>query len=293
LKVTEDVATPRERFIELRGLRFHYMEWGDPTAPPLVLMHGGGSSARGTWTPTAPAFASRFHIVAPDHRGHGESDWDADARYGVGEYAADFDAFVRALELPPFFVVAHSMGGFITLTYAAEHAAAIKGLVLVDSAPHFEPITGRVNPWASRPLRFDSRADAEAYARARMPEAARGRSLGYGFIDLPDGKVTWRTDIAGLTRARQRIEEEEPGASLLPVDLLPVYVNAPFPILVLRAGATAWITPEHVERLRTANPRASIITYENAHHWLHQDEPTRFEKDVLAFFDKNSAPRAS
>jgi len=130
-----DFATPREQFIELRGLRFHYLEWGDSAAPPLLMVHGGASSARGTWTLTAPSYANHFHIIAPDHRGHGETDWDPDARYGLPEYVADLAALIDALRLPPFFVIAHSMGGFITLAYAAEHPESIRGLVLVDAAP--------------------------------------------------------------------------------------------------------------------------------------------------------------
>jgi pimeloyl-ACP methyl ester carboxylesterase len=283
-----DLTTPREKFIELRGLRFHYLEWGDIAAPPLLMVHGGASSARGTWTFTAPSYASNFHIIAPDHRGHGETDWDPDARYSMSEYVADLAALVDALRLPPFFVIAHSMGGFITLAYAAEHAESIRGLVLVDAAPRYDdpPLQMRGNPWAARPLTFESRDEAEAFARARMPEAARGRSLGYGFIDLPDGKVTWRTDIAGLSRARKRLEEDPEPQPM--VNAGAVFASARFPILLLRAGASAGIPLESVAKLQAANPRATIISYDAAYHWLHQDEPERFDADVWAFFEPAS-----
>ena len=228
---TAEHTEPQEHFVHLRGKRFHYLEWGDPRHPNLVLAHGGASSARGTWLLTAPAFADRFHVVAIDHRGHGESDWDPEARYTLEEYAADLSALVETRALAPFFLVAHSMGGLISMAYAAEHAATIRALVLVDAGLRFGPPPpgARNTPLADRPLKFASRAEAEAYARSMFPDAARQRNVGYGFVDLPEGGVTWRTDVVGLTRSWQAHD-----ASLGRV--AETFAALTFPVLLLRAG---------------------------------------------------------
>lgn len=202
----KDVSTARERFISLRGLRFHYLEWGDPAAHPLLLMHGGASSARGTWAPTAPAFADRFHVVAPDHRGHGETDWDPEAGYAVNEYAADVDAFARAraaalLRRGSFAGRLHHHGlrrrarGDDQGSGSRRHWTALRSHAAEDRQTHGPSGRCRSHPGATR-----------RSTRARgCPTGTRERSLGDGFIDLPDGRVTWRADIAGLSRARQRM----------------------------------------------------------------------------------------
>ena len=276
-----ELAQPREHFVQLRGKRFHYLEWGEPGQPALLMAHGGASSARGTWLLTAPAFADRYHIVAIDHRGHGETEWDSEARYTLDEYSADLSAFVEELSLAPFFLVAHSMGGLISMAYAADHGETIRALVLVDAGLRFGDPSAppRPSPLLARPLKFDSRADAEAYARSMFPEAAQQRNVGYGFIDLPDGSVTWRTDVVGLSKSWQTRD-----ASLGRV--ADAFGRLAFPVLLLRAGASAGIALETVDKMKAANPGLQVITYENAHHWLHQDEPERFERDVSAFLSQ-------
>ncbi len=58
--------------IEARGIAFHYLEWGDPSSPPMVLLHGLTGHAH-IWDHMAPRLAERFHVFALDQRGHGDS----------------------------------------------------------------------------------------------------------------------------------------------------------------------------------------------------------------------------
>src|SRR5450756_48672 len=65
---------PVDRFYESQGLRLHYTDWGNDTAPSLILIHGGRDHSR-SWDEVARALQPHFHIMAPDLRGHGDSDW--------------------------------------------------------------------------------------------------------------------------------------------------------------------------------------------------------------------------
>ena len=123
-----------------------------------------------------------------------------------------------------------------------------------------------------------------------MPEAARGRPIGYGFRDLADGRTTWRTDVAGLARASAtRLDTERES-------LREALGSLEMPILVLRAGKGA-ITAERVAGMQALNHNLRVVTYPDAHHWLHQDEPDRFQSDLNAFFSEGvsyrHAPRRS
>lgn len=273
---------PTDGFVMVNGLRFHYLEWGAPDLPPLVMLHGFASSARGTWTLTAPAFARRQHIVAIDERGHGESDWDPDARYTLTQYVSDVERIIEHLGLQPFLMVGHSMGGSIALAYAARNPAKVRRLVLVDSGARMPAAVAaaRAQPHlaANRPLSFTTRAEAERHVRSELPEAARNRPLDYGIMERPDGSFTWRSDIAGLLRARAIPDPIRDGG------LWPQVESLRSPTLVLRGGRSKVIDPETAKRMEAANPRLKVTEYPEAHHWLHQDEPDRFYEDVAAFF---------
>ncbi len=275
---TPTEIAPEEHFLTINGRRHHYLEWGDAADPVLVLLHGGNSSARGSWTRTAPAFADRYRIIAPDHRGHGETDWDPEAGYTVANYVADFEQVTDLLGLRQFDLVGHSLGGIISLTYTARRPEMVRRLVLVDSGPRDlgSASAARV-PVADRPLTFKTREEAHAFARATFPEAARDRPLDHAFVQRADGTWTWRTDVAGLNRAR--LAEDLAGTK----GYWPEFTALRCPVLVLRGGKSQVLTDEAVARMETSNHEVRVVTYSEARHWVHDDEPQRFARDVNAF----------
>ena len=62
-----------DRTLDLHGQRFHYTDWGSPTAPTLIFLHGITGHAR-SWDDEARLLAGRFRVIALDQRGHGDSD---------------------------------------------------------------------------------------------------------------------------------------------------------------------------------------------------------------------------
>jgi pimeloyl-ACP methyl ester carboxylesterase len=97
-----------DEIVTLDGLRFHYRDWGDSTAPPVVVLHGYTQHAH-SWDTIARALADRFRVLALDQRGFGESDWAAD--YHELRLVADLAGFVEALGLPTVSLVGFSIGG--------------------------------------------------------------------------------------------------------------------------------------------------------------------------------------
>ena len=75
---SQGVEPPVERRIEVDGISLRYLDWGPPDAPPLVLLHGGGQSAR-TWDACCLTLARRYRCLALDQRGHGDSGWSPQA----------------------------------------------------------------------------------------------------------------------------------------------------------------------------------------------------------------------
>lgn len=118
-----------DKTVELRGLSFHYREYGTEGSP-VVLLHGVASNSR-IWITTAPLLAESHRVFALDQRGHGESD-KPDAGYDFESVVGDLAAFIDALGLERPIVVGHSWGGNVALQYAAAHPDRTAGLAMVD-----------------------------------------------------------------------------------------------------------------------------------------------------------------
>lgn len=133
LNVSE-ISLPIERDLLAGGMRLHYLEWGDPRDPAVVLLHGGGLNAH-TWDLVCLLLRQRFHCVALDLRGHGESEWSPNIDYGIVALTKDLGGFVNGVQLDRFALVGMSLGGLTSIAFAAANPRRVRGLVLVDVGP--------------------------------------------------------------------------------------------------------------------------------------------------------------
>lgn len=115
------------------GRALHWLRWGEPTAPPLVLLHGGAAHAR-WWSPLAPFLADTWCVLAPDLAGMGDSDWRSDG-YRTEDWAEDVLHVVvdacPARPTPPV-LVGHSMGATVAAIAAAGRPADVRAVLLCD-----------------------------------------------------------------------------------------------------------------------------------------------------------------
>ena len=92
--MTLDTAGPTSRVYFSQRLRLHYVDWGNPAAPPLLLLHGGRDHCR-NWDWVAAGLRDQYHIIAPDLRGHGDSAWSASGHYTMANYIYDLAQLVH------------------------------------------------------------------------------------------------------------------------------------------------------------------------------------------------------
>lgn len=163
-----------DRFVEVSGLRLHYTEWNTQGRRHAVLVHGLNVQAH-TWDPIAAGLAGDgYHVICPDLRGHGESDWSR-AGYGVVDFAGDLLGVVDALGLTQVDLIGHSLGCRIGIVLAGEHPARVRRLVLSDTGPEFPPeaseFASNVVSSAGGAVRgFASEEEALAYYQRMHPE---------------------------------------------------------------------------------------------------------------------------
>jgi len=118
-----------DRTLTLKGISFHYRDWGG-TGTPLVLLHGLASTSH-IWDLTAPLLAQGCRVLALDQRGHGTTA-KPDNGYDFKTFVGDLHAFVHETGLERPLVAGHSWGGNVALEYGAAFPDEPRGLVLLD-----------------------------------------------------------------------------------------------------------------------------------------------------------------
>src|SRR5882672_2927027 len=155
------VVLPRNRYFDAHGLPLHYLEWGEPTARPIILLHGGALTAH-TWDVVCLGLVPEFRCIAPDLRGHGDSDWAADGDYSIDAYRRDLEALLAHLALDRCVLVGNSLGGMTAIRYTAQRSPALQpqALVLVDIGPEMrEAGRLRLRSFTGGPRELDSVED--------------------------------------------------------------------------------------------------------------------------------------
>lgn len=114
-------------------LDIQYVEWGDPTRPTVLLIHGFNVQAH-TWDPVASVLAERYHVLAPDLRGHGGSSWTREG-YRVEQLAGDIVGLLDGLGVTSAHVVGHSLGARVGIALAGLRPDLATTLALSDTGP--------------------------------------------------------------------------------------------------------------------------------------------------------------
>jgi pimeloyl-ACP methyl ester carboxylesterase len=277
-------ALAHDRTLTLDGLRFHYRDWGDPAAPPLVLLHAYLMHAR-TWDTVAARLTDRFRVLALDLRGHGESGWSTD--YHHQRLLADLEAFIEALELASCDIVGISIGGRVGISYAARHPERVRRLVALEcftsgedtgDESYLKVMRVHLAHMRALPEAFESVAATAIAFRPLAPHAADDelrRWMEGGLRHDADGQWRWRYDpsfrqpgppgrlVSNMHELRERVAE----------------VQCP---MLFPVGEESWMV-EPTTQMATANPRAQVEIIQQAGHWVPLDNPTAFLEVVGRF----------
>jgi esterase len=268
-----------DRSVKLGGLQFHYLDWGNDSAQPLLLLHGFSSHAH-SWDTFARAMQQRCHVIALDQRGHGETDWAPDQDYAPERMVEDVDRFVRELGLKRFALLGLSMGGRNAYSYAAQHPEEVERLVIVDIGPEIVASgSDRIRGMTQSTDIFDDPEEAVQAARAANPvppeDEQRHRTV-HGLKQTADGRWTLRYDKAlrSPTRPMPRPAPEQAWA------LLP---RISCPTLLVRGANSDILSETTAARMLREIPQCTLVTVPNAGHSVPLDNPSGFIAAVQPF----------
>ncbi|MBU2531254.1 MAG: alpha/beta hydrolase, partial [Alphaproteobacteria bacterium] len=122
---------PSSNFYRSQRLRLHYLDWGNHHLPPLILLHGGMDHGR-SWDQVALRLRDKFRVIVPELRGHGDSEWTSDGDYTLAGYVYDLAQLIHQQGLAPVTIVAHSLGGNISIRYSALYPDNVRKLVAIE-----------------------------------------------------------------------------------------------------------------------------------------------------------------
>jgi pimeloyl-ACP methyl ester carboxylesterase len=275
-------------------LRLHYFDWGNPDAPPLVLVHGGRDHAR-SWDWVVERLRDRWHIIAPDLRGHGDSQWSQDGGYAMPGLIYDLAQLIHQRQLAPVTLIGHSLGGNIATRYAGIYPDNVRCLVSIEGlglSPKAmaerlaKPLAERMRTWieaqrglaARQPRRYESIKDAVA----RMQAANKHLSLEqanhltrHGVNQNEDGTYSWKFD---------------PYLHVFPPIDLPVaeierlWAEVKCPALLVY-GKESWASNPLEDGRARHFKNARVVMVENAGHWVHHDQTDYFVQTVQEFLE--------
>ena len=271
--------------------RLHYVDWGNHDAPLLILLHGNRDHCR-SWDWTAEALREQWHVVAPDLRGHGDSDWSQEGRYDFAGFVCDLDQLIFELGGQPAAIMAHSMGGHVALRYAGLFPESVTRLIAVEAvgAPLEQEeeqkrrsLSQRYRTWidtrraaAGRPPRiYGSVEDAQRRMQtenAWLSDAQARHLTLHGLRRTEDGGHCWKFDnCLGLWPPVDHPQEE----------VFTLWQRIACPVLLMY-GTESWPSSMGDDLMRTVGD-VRRVDLEGAGHWLHHDSFDRFMAEVQAF----------
>ena len=273
-----------------QGLRLHYVQWGDESGPPVLLIHGGRDHAR-NWDWVAEALAPRYAVYAVDLRGHGDSAWAVGSQYSVPEFVADIAAFADHLDRDPLALVAHSLGGGIALQYAGVFPDRVSCVCAIEGlGPGIggrRPAHERMQTWVAqirdferrRPRRYPAFEDAVARMREAnphlTPEMARHLTL-HGARRHEDGSYTWKFDNYVRLHSPYEFNSE---------DARVIWNQIRRPVLLIRGDESHARDPEKDGTCSAFHDYRSVLIG-GAGHWVHHDQLDAFLAELLPFLDE-------
>jgi pimeloyl-ACP methyl ester carboxylesterase len=266
--------------VEAGGLQLHYLDYGTAGRPPMLCVHGGAAHAH--WFDfVASGLAADHHVRAIDQRGHGDSAWADPPDYSYERYAADLAEVVDKLDLREFTLVGHSMGGMVSLIYAATYPGRMARLIVVDTTMHMAE--DRIAAMHSRGNRQGS-----TYA-SREEFLARYRLLPAG-TNAPREIVRHLAQNGGRHSAdgtwRHKFDRNV-YATRVRLDGIPFWSEIRVPALLVRGGRSERITPQISAEIQDRCPHVELGVVPDADHHVMLDNPAGFVQTVRAFLARH------
>ena len=271
------------KFIDVNGLRLHYLDHGSEGRPYLILLHGLNGNAH-AFDLVAPHLTASHHVIALDLRGHGESQWGPPDGYTPPNYLGDIGAFLKALSIEKASFVGSSMGGAMAMIFATLAPNIVDRLVLND-------IGGEIVIEAPDPAqpaltdrRFRTIADATRFYResfhpvALLPDSTAEKLTADSVKMGAEGLLVWKTDPAVNSGAATGT-----ASAARVIQMWSFYQKVKAPVLIVRGAESTALTRQTVSKMLSVLPGTRAVEVPGVGHtpWLNEPLALQALRDFL------------
>jgi pimeloyl-ACP methyl ester carboxylesterase len=287
----QQIIGPTSHYYYSQRLKLHYVDWGNPEKPLAVLVHGGRDHAR-NWDWVAQALRDTYHVIVPDLRGHGDSEWARGSEYAMIEYVVDMAQLLSQLNSFPVLLIGHSLGGGIVLQYAGVYPEKVRKVVAIEGLgppPHMieqqsKYAYERMQLWITQmrdlagrlPRRYTTLNEAVqrmCEANPRLSEAQAYHLTVHGTNRNEDGTYIWKFDNYVRAQSPYRFNVD---------DAREIWGRITCPTLLFR-GTESWASDPEKDGRAQAFQQAKVVNVPGAGHWVHHDQLHIFLRAVQDF----------
>ena len=280
--INKELFPFKSNYIEIEGDKMHYVDEG--SGDVILFVHGTPEWSFGYRDLIKP-LSKKFRCIAPDHLGMGLSDKPVNANYSVRQHAARLEAFINKLELKNINIVANDFGGSIGLSYAIRHPGNVNRISIfntwmwsLSNDKHYSGPGKLMNSWVGRmmyrqfnfpvrvimPAAYGDKGKLTKEVHQHYKEPLNGpevRNATFAFAkELMNSGEWWQH----LWMKMDRIQDK--------------------PFLIFWGMKDKFIQPKELDKWLTKLPNAKVIRFENAGHFVQEEESERMSQELEEFF---------
>lgn len=263
-------------------MKLFFREVGDPTHPPIIILHGLFGSSDNWLTISKTIAAEGYQVLSVDQRNHGQS--PRDVGFDYDSMAADLHEFIIDHQLKAPVLVGHSMGGKTVMQYVINYPNALDRqsfgkVVVVDIAPKFYPVHhGDIlrGLTAIDTAALTNRNAADAILSQFEPSPTVRQFLLKNLYRTTDGRFDWRINLPVIMSEIHGIGED-----------LSHTRTVTEPTLFIRGSESGYIADSDLPVIQKLFPNSRVITIDGAGHWVQAEKPAEFVQTLLTFVKNN------
>lgn len=264
-------------------MKLAYKEFG--SGKTIIIIHGlYGSSDN--WVSIARTLESKYHLIVPDMRNHGESPHSDTHTYN--DMVNDLHELALDLDLQNIIIAGHSMGGKVAMLFAAKFPELVKKLIVIDISPFsnnnrlnlsvvkedHKNILNNLNTLAMEGVQ--SRGDAENHMKKDIANKTIRLFLLKNLKKTEQNKYSWKINVGVLLNNIDNILGE--------IDLHPYKENlAAIPTLFIKGGKSPYLIEADFESISSIFKQVNFKVIEDTGHWIHAEKPKEFTEACISF----------
>jgi pimeloyl-ACP methyl ester carboxylesterase len=271
----------RSGFTVIEGRQVHYLEWGPSGAPAVLCLHGGGQTAY-MYEELGNALRGRYHVLAPDLPDHGDS--EPTTEIGRHALAATLAPLCAHFGLSRCAMVGASLGGIVSITYAAQHPEQVAAIALIDVGHRLEEEgVKKIVAFMSKHESFASLEEAAVEIAVYLPhrKEVRPESLRRNLRQRADGRWVWKHGYGRRLRAEGDEQSRNWRHVIDGLDTDAAGLRCP--VLVLRGSASDVLSHEGAEEVTALIPNARLAIVDKAGHLAAGDNPSSTVNLISSF----------